>query len=113
MEEKKKKCSNEEHKDIDAISYCQDCKIYICNKCSNHHKELFKNHLTNNLDSKQEIFINKCKRVNHYNKLEFFCKNHNQLCCLACICKIMKEGYNQNKDCKVCDMKDIENEKKK
>ena len=31
MEDKKKKCSNEEHKDIDAISYCQDCKMYICN----------------------------------------------------------------------------------
>ena len=61
MEEKKKKCSNEEHKDIDAISYCQDCKIYICNKCSNHHQELFKEHFTYNLIKNKEIFIDVCK----------------------------------------------------
>ena len=37
IEEKriKKKCSLEEHKEIDAILYCQDCKIYICKKCEN------------------------------------------------------------------------------
>ena len=32
--------------------------------------------------------------------------------CLACICKIIKEGYNQHKDCEVCKIKDIETEKK-
>ena len=95
MEDKKKKCSNEEHKDIDAISYCQDCKIYICNKCSNHHQELFKNHKLNNLDNNKEIliFIDICKEKNHLNKLEFYCKNHNQLCCSYCITKIKTDDY--------------------
>ena len=71
MEDKKKKCSNEEHKDIEAISYCQDCKIYICNKCSNHHQGLFKNHHIYNLDNK-EIFIDECKEKKHLQRLEFY-----------------------------------------
>ena len=37
------KCSLNEHK-IDSISFCEDCKIYMCNKCEKHHSELFKNH---------------------------------------------------------------------
>ena len=38
------KCSFEEHKDIDAIITCPECKIYMCNKCENFHSSLFKNH---------------------------------------------------------------------
>ena len=79
MEDKKKKCSKIEHKDIDAISYCQECKIYICNKCSNFHQELFNNHQINILDNNQEIFIDICKEKNHPLKLEFYCKNHNKV----------------------------------
>ena len=33
-----------DHKEITAILYCQQCKIYMCNKCLNLHKGLFKNH---------------------------------------------------------------------
>ena len=44
MESKKKKCSFSEHKELDAISYCQKCKIYMCNKCNTHHIGLFENH---------------------------------------------------------------------
>ena len=112
MENKKKKCSNEDHKDIDAISYCQECKIYICNKCKNLHQGLFKNHLTNNLDEDKEIFIDKCQEKNHNDKLEFFCKYHNKLCCLACISRIETNNYGQHKDCDVCIIQDIKEEKK-
>ena len=35
MDNKKKKCSFIEHKEIDAINYCAECKRYMCNKCSN------------------------------------------------------------------------------
>ena len=110
--EDKKKCSNEEHKDIDAISYCQDCKIYICNKCSNLHQGLFKKHNTKNLEKNKEIFIDICKDKNHPLKLEFYCKNHNQLCCGACIAKLEKKGYGQHKDCDVCIIEDIKEEEK-
>ena len=32
MEDKKEKSSKKDHKDIDAVPYCQDCKMYICNE---------------------------------------------------------------------------------
>ena len=38
------KCSSEEHKDINAISFCPECRIYMCNKCENLHSTLHKNH---------------------------------------------------------------------
>ena len=113
MEVHKKKCSLTNHSEIDTISFCQECKIFLCNKCKNHHDEIFENHEIYNLDKKEnELFSDICKYKNHINKLEFFCKTHNQLCCLACICKIESEGYNQHKNCNVCKIKDIENEKK-
>ena len=112
MGDNRKKCSKKEHKDIDAISYCQDCKIYICNKCSNLHQGLFENHHLTNLDKLKEIFINICKEKNHFNKLEFYCKNHNQLCCSSCIAKIKTNDYGQHKECDVCIVEDIKEEKK-
>ena len=112
MENYKKKCSNEEHTNIDAISYCQDCKIYLCNKCSNHHQGLFKKHQTFIIDNNKEIFIDKCEENNHQNKLEFYCKNHNKLCCSSCITKIKTNGFGQHKDCDVCILQDIKEEKK-
>jgi len=107
-----KKCSNQEHKDNVAIYYCQDCKINICNKCSNYHKELFNNHIIHNLDNNKEIFIDICKEKGHLHKYEFYCKNHNQLCCVACISKLDTNGYGQHKDCDVCVIQNIKEEKK-
>jgi len=113
MENKKKKCSSKIHSKIDAVNYCQECKLFLCNKCLNFHSVLHENHTLYNLDKDlNNIFTDICKYENHLYKLEFYCKNHNELCCLACICKIIKEGYNQHKDCEVCEIKDIENEKK-
>ena len=72
------KCSLLDHKEIAAISYCENCKIYMCNKCINLHKGLFKNHQLYNLDKDMnDIFIDICKEENHGKKLEFYCKNHN------------------------------------
>ncbi len=73
MEDTKKKCSNEEHTNIDAILYCQICNIYFCNKCSNLHQGLFKNHQTYNIDNNnKDIFIDICKENNHNIKFEFY-----------------------------------------
>ena len=44
MENQKQKCYNKNHKDINAIVYCQICKVYMCNKCENFHSDLFQNH---------------------------------------------------------------------
>ena len=111
--ENKKKCSSEEHNNIDANYYCQDCKIYICNKCEIHHNALFKNHNKYKLDKEiNEIFNNICKEENHPNKLEYYCKNHNELCCANCVTKIKGKGNGQHKDCEVCFIENIKEEKK-
>jgi len=112
MENQKKKCSLNKHSEIDAIIYCQKCKEYFCNKCQNHHNEIFENHQIISLNNSNDIFIDKCKENNHINKLEFFCKNHNILCCCACITKIKEEGYGQHSDCDVCHIKYIIDEKR-
>ena len=91
----------------------ENCKIYICNKCFNYHKELFDEHQLNNIDIKNnEIFIDICKENGHEKKLEFFCKDHNELCCALCIVKIKDKGYGQHTNCNICSIEKIKEEKK-
>ena len=114
MEAIKKKCSFKDHKEIDAISYCQKCKIYMCNKCINYHSGLFEGHNQYNFNiDVNDIFTDICKEENHSNKLEYYCKNHNQLCCCACGTKIKGHGYGQHGNCEICFIEDIKEEKKK
>ena len=112
MEVQNKKCSLKKHEDIDAISYCQECKKYLCNKCQNLHKELFDDHKIIDLKKINEEFIDLCKEEGHNAKLEFYCKNHNILCCSACNSKIKKGGYGQHHDCDVFHINDIKDEKR-
>ena len=106
------KCFSEEHKEIDAISFCPECKIYMCNKCKNIHLSFFKNHQPYKFNKDEEIFTGFCKEKNHSMKLEFFCKDHNQLCCAACIAKLKEKGCGLHKDCEVCILENIKDEKK-
>ena len=109
----KKKCFSEEHKDINAISFCPECRIYVCNKCENLHSSLFKNHRPLKINKDNDIlFTGFCTEKNHPNKLEYFCKNHNKLCCSSCIAKINTKGDGQHKDCNVCEIENIKDEKK-
>ena len=113
METQNKKCSSNRHPEIDAVFYCQDCKKYFCNKCQNMHSDILEDHNAINLNKINEVFIDKCKEENHINKLEFFCKEHNILCCVACTSKIKNEGiYGQHHDCNVYHIKDIKDEKR-
>ena len=41
-----------------------------------------------------------------------FCKNHNTLCCAACISKIQSKGNGKHKNCDVCNIEEIKDEKK-
>ena len=107
----KKKCSNKKHSEINAISYCSDCNLYLCNKCTNIHSEYLEIHHIYNLDNNnQEIFTGKCYELNHKNDLEFYCKNHNQLCCAVCLCKIKTNGKGQHNECEVGLIKEIKDE---
>ena len=113
MEIKNQKCSTKEHEEIDANTYCGICKIFIWNKCEALHSKLFSNHITINLDKNtQEIFTGFCKEEKHNIELEYFCKTHNQLCCAACLCKLKKNENGKHKDCDVCFIEDIKDEKK-
>ena len=110
-----KKCSNKEHLENDAIMYCPDCKIYMCNKCTKIHSSFISNHHQYNLDDGiKEIFTGYCKEESHKNiQLKYYCKSHNQLICAACITKIEGDGDGQHKNCEVCSIQSIKEEKKK
>ena len=114
MENQRQKCSSNKHSNIEAISLCQDCKKYLCNKCQNFHSEFFEDHNPINLDKNLEyIFSDICNTKNHNLKLEFYCKDHSALCCAACCTKIKNEIYGEHKDCDVCFISEIQDEKKK
>jgi len=109
-----KKCSLAKHSEIDAIYFCQECKVNFCKKCENYHSEIFENHHLFKLDkNSNEIFTGFCKEENHFDKLVYFCKTHNQLCCAACISKIKGKGNGQHTDCDIVFIEEIKNEKKK
>ena len=113
MENPKQKCSFKQHYEIDAFYYCYECKVYMCNKCNNFHSDLCQNHHSFDLEKDQkDIFIGICKEENHFNCLEYFCKSHNQLCCASCITKIKNKKNGQHKDCEICLIEDIKDEKK-
>jgi len=104
-----------EHKENDSNSYCQECKIYMCNKCEKYHSELFKNHHQYKLDKEQdfsELFTGFCKEKKHSVELIYFCKTHNKLCCAECIAKVKTNDNGKHTDCDVCTIEDIENNKK-
>ena len=109
------KCSLDEHKEIDAIYFCDKCKIYMCYKCEKFHSEIFKNHnqkKCRELKETEDIFVGLCLEGNHLNDLQYFCKTHNKLCCAKCITKIKSKENGHHTDCDICLIENIENEKK-
>ena len=88
--------------------------MYMCNKCENYHSKLFGDHNSFNSNINiNEIFTGNCKEIEHNNKLKYYCKNHNILCCEACITKIKEKGYGQHTECDICLLDNIKDEKKK
>ena len=114
MENKKQKCSLKEHNELDAISYCQKCEICMCNKCEKIHLDYLPNHKPLSLDKDiTKTFTGLCKTENHHqNELDYYCKDHNELCWAKCITKIKSKGNGQHINCDVCDIEDIIDEKK-
>ena len=113
MDKQNKKCSSKKHSEIDAESFCLECNKYLCDKCLNFHSELFDNHQICKLDDNlEDIFSDFCKEKGHNNKLEYYCFDHNQLCCANCLCKISDGKNGQHKNCKVCPIDQIKDEKR-
>ena len=106
-------CSFSDHKNNNAIKLCSDCKIYMCHKCEKLHSGLFINHHLYNIDQNiHDFFSGFCNKENHFDKLDYFCRSHNTLCCSSCIVKVKKKGRGQHSDCDVCILEDIISEKK-
>ena len=113
MDEKKKSCSLLDHKEFEAISFCQKCQIYMCKECEKLHSKLFLNHQKFEVSEKNiEIFAGLCTEESHFSELKFFCKSHNKLCCSECITKIKTKKIGQHRDCDIYMIEDIEKEKK-
>ena len=109
------KCSSENHKEIDALYFCGECKIYMCNKCVKNHSQLFKNHNLIKLEKSSDkslLFTGICEEKNHKDALKYFCKIHNILCCAECIAKLKGKESGQHSDCDICFIEDIEKDKK-
>ena len=110
--EMKKKCSSKEHEGIDANMHCAKCEIYMCNKCEIIHSKLCQNHQTFKLDKNiEEIFTGVCKEKGHGIEIKYYCKTHNQLICAACLSKIQEDENGRHKDCQVCKLEEIKDEK--
>ena len=113
MEHSNFNCSSKDHENIEALSFCQKCEIYMCNKCENIHSKLCQNHQKFKLNKDWDnIFTGYCKEKNHNEKLEFYCKNHNKLCCGLCLCKIKEKDKGQHNECDVCIIESIKEVKK-
>ena len=116
MEVIKNKCYSEDHPITEAVYYCIECKMSMCNKCENIHSKLFKNHNKIKLDKNKDIsgiFTGYCKEKNHLDKLDYYCKTHNLLCCSGCISKIKVNDKGQHSDCEICTLEDIKESKEK
>ena len=111
--ENTKKCSSKSHKK-DAISFCPECDNYMCNQCLVFHSDLFDNHIKYDLKGKDLHNFSPCfcQEQNHKMELVYFCKDHNQLCCAACITKLKGIGNGQHTDCNICFTTEIKDEKK-
>ena len=81
-ERKKQRCQFCRRKDIDAISYCTDCSMFICDGCSSEHKvrNLFRGH---NIIPFQQSENVKCP--SHKKVIKYFCHMCDHNLCSICI----------------------------
>ena len=113
MEFNMKKCSSKDHDNMNAIQFCYNCKIYLCKKCETYHSYLFQNYILNKLDKNIiDSFTGYCTKNNHNELLEFFCKTHNELCCVSCLCALKGKGKGEHSSCEISYLEDIKDIKK-
>ncbi len=68
-----KKFSSKKHKELNAGSHCEKCKLYFYNKYQNLHSKLFKNYYLNKIEKdNQEISCLYCYEKGHSEKLKYY-----------------------------------------
>jgi len=64
--QQKKKFSSKDHGEIDAIIYCDECKVNMCKNCINFHSKLLPNHNVYSINEEMKgIFAGYCNEENH------------------------------------------------
>ena len=113
MESSIKRCSTKSHWNKKATKFCLTCNKPFCEICAASHNKCDRKHELFSIESDANLsFTNTCKEGNHPNKLDYFCKTHNNLCCAACLCKIKAKGDGQHTECNACHISEIKEEKK-
>ena len=105
------KCSSKKHEKVNATNYCQECRLYMCEKCNEHHKEFYIHQILGIKDF-EESFTGICKEENHNNTLDYYCKTHNQLCCDSCIIKFQKNGKGLHSKCEIYPIEEVKEQMK-
>ena len=106
-----KKCSSKKHEKVNATNYCQECRLYMCEKCNEHHKEFYTHQILEIKDF-EESFTGICKEENHNNTLDYYCKTHNQSCCDSCIIKFQKNGKGLHSKCEIYPIEEVKDQMK-
>ena len=69
MKKEINKCSLPDHSNIESVIFCQECRIFMCNKCEKSHSDIFKNLHQYKLDKDiNDIFTGFCKEKEHIDK---------------------------------------------
>ena len=93
---------------------CEYCDIKLCNECSKiHSKFLPKHNLIEINKSEPFYFKSNCSYENHKKMpLNYYCENHNTLCCALCLCIKQDDNFGIHNKCKILSINEIENIKK-
>lgn len=107
----KTRCSNPKCGGSAAISFCYECGKYMCDSCEGFHSSFCPNHATvpvsDLLSAGGQFFTGRCSLPGHNNNpLQFYCKDHNVPCCVACLCT--KGELSRHSGCDTVDIKDAE-----
>ncbi|XP_071178456.1 uncharacterized protein [Mytilus edulis] len=79
-----------ENKTLKATKFCSDCEERLCSSCTESHDRFkaFKSHHVidlSSVDNKIPISVTKCCQIHTELLLDYFCTDHDIICCRACI----------------------------
>ncbi|XP_071960002.1 E3 ubiquitin-protein ligase TRIM71-like [Antedon mediterranea] len=92
-------------KDNEVKTYCQDCREYLCQNCSDHHKNyrMFNNHTLHSVEDVQSMSVSEINAMHpplcsiHNEPLTVFCKICDVAICIHCQLMDHKEWEGKDK----------------
>ena len=81
-----------------ALKYCSDCQEFLCSKCAVYHskfKAFVSHHVVDvNVTDDQSFVVSKECPTHKDMTLDFFCSDHDSICCKSCIASIHRACEN-------------------